>query len=262
MAAGATEVATDEQPGVATSRRWHAASTPTTEDNAAICAGVAGDPLSRVTIVLPIGPGDTAWPPLLETLRREAAASELLPVFALGDPQAGRCLDGITALTAPAGRAHQLNAGIAAAHGDWLWLLHADSRLRGDTLPALRRWLAQAPRALGWFQLAFERDGPWPMRLNAFGANLRARWLGLPFGDQGFLVRRDDAHRLGPFDPTLPFGEDHAWIWRARRIGLPLRAVGGTLATSARKYAEHGWGHTTWRHFRLTWRQARQESRR
>lgn len=212
-------------------------------------------------MIVPIGPGDNAWHGLLADLAAMTPPPEILLVFAQGDTQIDDAPGGTVALGTQPGRAHQLNAGIDTARGNWLWLLHADSRLHDDTLPALRRWMTDAPRVLGWFRLAFNDDGPWLMRVNAFGANLRARWLGLPFGDQGFLVHRDDAHRLGPFDPALPYGEDHAWVWRARRNGLPLRAVGGTLDTSARKYAEHGWGRTTWRHLRLTWQQAWQERR-
>ena len=218
--------------------------------------------INGLSIVIPVGPGDTTWRGLVEQLSKLATRPQLVLIFADGDAQSADVPEHCTGLSAPAGRAHQLNAGIAAADGHWLWLLHADSRLQPDTLPALRDYLATAPRALGWFQLAFADDGPWLMRLNALGANVRARWLGLPFGDQGFVLHRDDAARLGPFDTTLAFGEDHAMVWRARHIGLPLRCVGGTLVTSARKYAEHGWLHTTARHLRLTAVQAQQESRR
>lgn len=215
-------------------------------------------------MVIPVGPGDRAWRGLLDALAEGGLAHghEQLLVFADGDPQRGEAPPRTVVVAAPTGRAHQLNAGIAAATGEWLWLLHADSRLRPDTLPALRRWLQQRPSALGWFRLAFDDDGPWPTALNAWGANLRSRWLGLPFGDQGFLLRREEALRIGAFDPARPYGEDHDWVWRARRLGLPPRAVGGTLATSARKYAEHGWLRTTACHLALTWRQARAEWRR
>ncbi|MEO7252291.1 MAG: glycosyltransferase [Arenimonas sp.] len=218
--------------------------------------------IEGVSIVIPVGPGDTAWRGLVDQLSKLASRPQILLVFAAGDAQSLDVPAHCTALSAPAGRAHQLNAGIASADGAWLWLLHADSRLQPDTWTALRDYLADAPRALGWFQLAFAGDGPWLMPLNALGANLRARWFGLPFGDQGFVLHRDDAARLGPFDPSLSSGEDHAWIWRARRIGLPLLRVSGTVATSARKYSEHGWLRTTLRHLCLTARQARQESQR
>jgi len=218
--------------------------------------------IDRLSIIIPIGPGDTAWRGLVEQLAPLVSGTQVLLVFADGNAQSVEVPGNCIAMSARAGRAHQLNAGIRAADGEWLWLLHADSRLRADTWPALRDYIAAMPRALGWFRLAFHHDGPRLLALNALGANLRAHWLGLPFGDQGFVLHRDDAARLGPFDPLLAYGEDHALVWRARRLGLPLRRIDGTLATSARKYAEHGWLRTTLRHLRLTAVQARQEARR
>lgn len=215
-----------------------------------------------LSIIIPIGPGDTAWHELVGQLLPLVPRPQVLLVFADGDTQCVDAPDDCVAISATAGRAHQLNAGVRAANGEWLWLLHADSRLRLDTWPALRGHIGAMPRTLGWFRLAFEQDGPRLMALNALGANLRARWLGLPFGDQGFVLHRDDAARLGPFDPALACGEDHALVWRARRICLPLRRINGTLSTSARRYAELGWLRTTARHLRLTAQQASQEARR
>ncbi len=215
-----------------------------------------------MSIIIPIGPGDSEWRGLLQQLSHLSPDPQVLLVFADGDAQSVEVPGQCAAMSAPAGRAHQLNAGISAAEGEWLWLLHADSRLQAGTWPALHDHIAAKRRALGWFRLAFDTDGPRLMALNALGANLRAHWLGLPFGDQGFVLHRDDAARLGPFDPLLAYGEDHALVWRARRLGLPLRRIDGTLSTSARKYAEHGWLRTTWRHLRLTAIQARQEARR
>jgi hypothetical protein len=224
----------------------------------------SGKGAQELSVIIPIGPGDQAWQGLLDAFAAAGLphACERLLVFADGDPQRAQAPPEAITITAPAGRARQINAGIDAASGEWLWLLHADSRPCGDTLPALLGWLRKRPRALGWFELAFAQDGPWLARLNACGANLRSRWLGLPFGDQGFLLHREDAARIGAFDPALPYGEDHDWVWRARRGGVPLRAVGGTLATSARRYAEQGWLRTTARHLVRTWRQARREWRR
>ncbi len=216
------------------------------------------DPLMRLSIVLPVGPGDTAWPPLFDALRRDATTAELLPVFARGDPQHAPS----DALRASAGRAGQQNVGAAHATREWLWFLHADSRLLPETLPALRSFIAGDHAALGWFALRFAADGPRAMRWNARGANWRARWLGLPFGDQGLLLPRAAFTRLGGFDECLRYGEDHALVWRARRAGLALRPVGAALLTSARKYVDSGWMRTTLRHLRMTAAQAWLESRR
>lgn len=220
------------------------------------------DPFADVAIVVPVGPGDTSWPPLLESLRRDAASAQLLPVFADGDPQPGP----VDALCAPAGRAMQQNAGAAAATRRWLWFLHADSRIDAQVLDGARHWLSRHgdrnERVMGWCRLAFADDGPALMRLNAAGANWRARALGLPFGDQGLLLRAEDFAALGGFDPSLLYGEDHALVWRARRADIPLHAIDATLVTSARKYARGGWLRTTLYHLRLTAAQAWDESQR
>jgi GT2 family glycosyltransferase len=220
------------------------------------------DPLSQLSIVLPVGPGDRAWPPLHEMLREQAAAAEVWPVFAEDDPQNAPA----GALRTSKGRAHQQNAGAHAARREWLWFVHADTRLTSDTLPALRAFLQRDESALGWFRLRFDDEGPrhlrWAMRANAAGANWRSRRLGLPFGDQGLVMPRLEFDRLDGFDPRLPYGEDHALVWRARRTGLPLREIDAAVITSARKYAERGWLRTTLRHLRLTADQAWREARR
>jgi GT2 family glycosyltransferase len=78
----------------------------------------------------------------------------------------------------------------------------------------------------------------------------------MPFGDQGFCLRREIWERLGGFDTHASYGEDHLFVWKARRAGVPLRPTGGTLRTSARKYQERGWLRTTARHLHLTATQA------
>ncbi len=124
------------------------------------------------------------------------------------------------------------------------------------TLPALRAFVAHGEDALGYFDLAFRKDGPWLAALNAAGANFRARCLGLPFGDQGFVLPAVWFARLGSYDEAATYGEDHLLVWRARAAGLPIRRIGAPLMSSARKYAREGWLRTTVRHVALTARQA------
>jgi len=154
------------------------------------------------------------------------------------------------------GRAAQMNAGARRAQGRWLWFLHADTRMAASALSELERFVARNEDALGWFDLAFRDDGPALTRLNAFGARLRSRWFGLPFGDQGFVIPARTFARLGGYDETVCYGEDHLLVWSAHAANLPVRAVAATLSTSARKYATLGWLRTTLRHWRLTLQQA------
>lgn len=213
-----------------------------------------------LSIVIPIGPGETAWRALLGDLQGLPVDIELLLVGVEAAPVELDALSGALAgrlrwLRAPRGRASQQNAGAAAARGAWLCFLHADSRLDGAALRALAT-LAQRPPALYYFDLGFF-DGPALLRLNALGAKLRARLLGLPFGDQGLSLPRAEFERLGGFDPSLPRAEDHALVWAAHRAGLAVRPLGARLRTSGRRYAEAGWLRTTLRFLALSWTQAR-----
>ncbi len=214
------------------------------------------DPLQRLSIVVPIGPGERAWPALYAALREHANAAEVRLVFAEGDAQAVANGAQDDVRIAPAGRAAQHNAGAAASTRPWLWFLHADSRPDAAVFAALRAFIARDEHALGWFRLRFDTDDTPAlrrrMRVNAAGANWRSRRFGLPFGDQGLLMPKAIFDELGGFDPTLRCGEDLALVWRAQRADVPLRELPATLTTSARKYVERGWLRTTLRHLRLT----------
>ncbi len=215
-------------------------------------------PLASVSVVVPIGPGDTLARELAAALDVLPAAAELIAVCASGHEVA--CAPRWRRLATSPGRALQQNAGAAAATRPWLWFVHADSRLSPRTLPALAAFVAAGAPAVGYFDLRFF-DGPALLRVNAMGAWLRSRVLGLPFGDQGLVLPRAVFDELGGFDAAIARGEDHDLVWRARRRGLPLRAVGAPLYTSGRRYAQHGWLATTVATLQESWRQARRFSR-
>ena len=216
----------------------------------------------KVSIVIPVAPGDDAWRSLLPDLASLSGAEVIFAAtheFATADRViilAALDSESWSWLVTPRGRARQLNAGTRAASRDYLWLLHADSRFAPDTVPALHAALRAAPDALHYFDLAFLPDGPRMMSLNALGVRIRSRWLGMPFGDQGLCIRRATFDALGGFDERATYGEDHLFVWRARRAGIALRPTGGTLLTSARRYVDRGWLRTTLRHVWLTARQA------
>lgn len=220
---------------------------------------------ARLAVVVPVGPGDEAWQSLLPQLAALPPDAGLRLVACRPEDAAHACLADApdlpadrSFLVAARGRARQLNAGARATRGDWLWFLHADTRLDDPraAVAALHGTLRREPGALGYFDLRFAGDGPAATAVNALGARVRSRWLGLPFGDQGLFMARSTFDRLGGFDESLDAAEDHELVWRARRAGVPLRAAGAGIRTSARRYAEHGWARTTLRHLWLTARQA------
>jgi len=213
-----------------------------------------------LSVIIPLAPGETAWPGLVSQLRTLPEDSEI--ILAHGDVVPD--ISAITKTSAIAvrtvsgkpGRASQMNSAARSARGRDLWFLHADCLLDEDTVRVLLERLVE-PEAVLWFHdLAFLADGPGATALNALGVRFRSNVLKMPFGDQGFCLSRDLFMRLGGYPQDAPYGEDHLLVWRALQAGVPVRRTGAKLFTSARKYASAGWLKTTSCHVFLWLKQA------
>ena len=146
---------------------------------------------------------------------------------------------GASVIDSAPGRGRQLATGAAAAAGDWLLFLHADTRLRPGWDRAVAAHIAD-PGMRGTaavFRLAFDDDSPAARRTAAL-ATWRARRLGLPYGDQGLLIARELYAAVGGY-PDIPLMED---VVMARRLGRRrIRVLDATAVTSAAKYRRDGW---------------------
>lgn len=139
---------------------------------------------------------------------------------------------GARVVMAPRGRGTQLAGGVEAARGDWLLLLHADTRLA----PGWRQAHLDPSRA-GYFRFKLDSSDPRARRLERLVA-WRCRTLALPYGDQGLLIHRDLLRAVGGIRP-LPLMEDVDLI---RRLGRKrLVALDCDAVTSAAKWHRDGW---------------------
>jgi rSAM/selenodomain-associated transferase 2 len=139
-------------------------------------------------------------------------------------------------LSAPPGRARQMNAGAAAASGDILWFLHADTRVA----PASDRiLLAACGQTDCWGRFDVRLSGRQPLlRLVERLMNLRSRLTGIATGDQGMFVTRELFERVGGF-PDIPLMEDIELSKRLRALRRPL-CLRQQVLTSSRRWEEQG----------------------
>ncbi len=200
-------------------------------------------PQPDLTVVVPVASAEQAWIGLVDQI-----PADWPTVISGTTPRPDRLGPHIRWLSGQPGRGRQLNAGAASAQTAWLWFVHADSRLDPRVFTSLPQWCAQRSSGLGYLDLAFLPDGPGLTRLNALGANLRSRWFGLPYGDQGLCISTREFRRLGGFREDLERGEDLDFVVRARAAGLPATRIPGLIRTSARRYSDQGWLRTTWQH--------------
>lgn len=143
------------------------------------------------------------------------------------------------------GRGIQLAAGAAAASGEWLLFLHADTLLGPDWREAVERHMRVAPHAAGYFRFRLRSDA-WQARLVESGVWLRVALFNLPYGDQALLIRRDLYDRVGGYKP-LPLLED---VDLVRRLGRRrLRALPAAAWTSAVRWQQDGWFARSVRNF-------------
>jgi rSAM/selenodomain-associated transferase 2 len=203
-------------------------------------------PLARLSVVVPT---------LNEAAGIEACLAALAPLRARGHEVIvadGGSADGTARLAAPLadrvleaprGRAAQMNAGAAAAAGDALLFLHADTFLPPE---ADRLVLAAlADRAWGRFDVAIDSEDP-RLAVIAYFMNRRSRLTGIATGDQAIFARRD---AFAGF-PPIALMEDVAFSRAMKRVSPPA-CLAARVRTSARRWEKRGVARTVLLMWRL-----------
>ncbi len=154
---------------------------------------------------------------------------------------------GATVVTAPRGRALQMNAGAQQADGQALVFLHADTLLPENADQLIAQALADGQAVWGRFDVHIIGQ-PRMLRVVAAFMNARSRWSGMATGDQTMFMTRAAFDAVGGF-PTQPLMEDIEISKRLRQLSHPacLRAK---VRTSGRRWETRG----VWRTVLLMWR--------
>ena len=146
-------------------------------------------------------------------------------------------LSPIQLVTAPCGRARQMNEGARASRGEILLFLHADTQLPGDAKTIIDMALADRRMVGGRFDVRFDRPSMWGTIINRM-MNWRSRLSGLATGDQALFVRRSIFEQMGGF-ADMPLMEDIEFSRRLKRKGATA-ALTATVTTSFRRWEQQG----------------------
>ena len=149
----------------------------------------------------------------------------------------------------PRGRAVQQNHGAAVASGDVLLFLHADCWPEPGWQAAVRSAVSRHGFVAGCFRMKIDGDRRL-FRAIEHGGDLRVRWLGLPYGDQGIFLRRDTFHKLGGF-PAVSFMEDLMFMRRVRHMGR-VELLSHPIHISPRRWERGGVVRQSLRNWALT----------
>ena len=192
-----------------------------------------------VSVVVPVLNEAAALPGLLDRLAR--AAVEVVVAdggSADGSAEIARRHPSrpVVCATGP-GRARQMNAGAAAAGGDVLLFLHADTQVPDDAAERIVAALGRDPGLVGGnFALRFDGDDGFSRLLGAWYRVQRR--TGVYYGDSAVWVRHDVFDELGGYRP-LPIMEDYDFVRRLEKRGRTA-CLPGPAVTSARRWRALG----------------------
>lgn len=138
----------------------------------------------------------------------------------------------IKILHSNANRGEQMQIGAAAANGEILWFLHADTIPESVCVKQIKRTLRNKNIIGGNFTIRFGGES----RAAKFMTWLypKLQYLGLIYGDSAIFVRREIYEKIGGFK-NLPLFEDLDLIERLRIQGKLIN-LQGVVTTSSRRF--------------------------
>ena len=121
----------------------------------------------------------------------------------------------VITLTAPRGRALQMNAGAARACGDILLFLHADTLLPPKAFTKIITALSNSNFIGGAFDLKIQNHR-WIFRAIGRAASWKHRLTRVPYGDQAIFMLRRYFENIGGY-AGIPLMEDVELMKRVKR---------------------------------------------
>jgi rSAM/selenodomain-associated transferase 2 len=206
----------------------------------------------KLSIVIPMLNEATQLPGLFaHLLPFQRAGCEI--VFADGGSTDGSdrlaAVAGFKVVQSERGRARQMNAGAAAARGEILLFLHADTRLPEGAVQHIAQALT-GPKIWGCFDVCIT-GRPFMLRVIGRLMNWRSRVSGIATGDQAMFMRRDVFRRLQGF-PGQPLMEDIELSKRLKKFSRPA-CIQHRVNTSGRRWETRGVWRTIFLMWRLRW---------
>ena len=207
-----------------------------------------------ISVVIPAYNEEKVLPATLQALFAQSGAYEVIVVDGGSSDRTCAIVEGLAIspqssalstvrlLTAPKGRASQMNVGATQANGAWLLFLHADTQLPDGAIQRLNEMESDQAIQAGGFMHQFSGDD-WRLRFISVLDNFRCAKSRVIYGDQALFVRRTLFEQLGGF-PNQHILEDVAFCEKLIKRTNPVLLFPPVI-TNARKFLKMG----IWRSF-------------
>lgn len=207
----------------------------------------------NISVVIPVLHEGEHINDVLTSLKVSSNGRPYEAIVVDGDPASGTIAhikdSRVITLSAPKGRAKQMNEGAARAKGEILLFLHADTLLPADALAKIDEALSDESYIGGAFDLGIQ-NGRRIFQLIGWCASLKHRLTRVPYGDQAIFMRRKSFEELGGY-PEIPLMEDVELMKRIKRKGWRIIILCDAVKTSSRKWEKDGVAYTIFRNWML-----------
>jgi len=134
-------------------------------------------------------------------------------------------------------RGYQLNIGASKAKEDWLFFLHADSRLDSRWVKSVAKIItSKKSEKIAWYFNFKIKSNNLQFRILELAVALRSHFLQKPYGDQGLLIHKDLYLLSGGFS-SLKIMEDLDIITRITKTNK-VKCTGVNIYTDHAKWVK------------------------
>jgi rSAM/selenodomain-associated transferase 2 len=190
----------------------------------------------KLSVIIPALDANRLLPAAISRLRQQGVPEIIVADGGTVPPPSGLG-EGVLVISGAPGRGRQMKAGAAAAAGDWLLFLHADTCLAPGWIDAVHDHVSSHPGKAAVFRFQLDEATASARRLERI-VDWRCRLFALPYGDQGLLISRTLYDETGGFS-DIPIMED---VDMARRLGRSrLLFLDVPAITSAARYRREGY---------------------
>lgn len=206
-----------------------------------------------LSVIVPVVHEQASINECIRQIKKQTYTAGVQIIVVDGDPSGSTLKEirdnDIIGITAPMGRARQMNAGAMRADGKILVFLHCDTQLPDGGFQDMVQVMEKPSVKAGAFDLAIHKKG-FAFRIIETIASLRSRITRLPYGDQVIFMDRAFFFTIGQYHP-IPIMEDVELMQRTKKHKGQIFILKKTVLTSARRWEKEGLVYCTLRNWAI-----------
>ncbi len=200
------------------------------------------DTRTNLSIVIPAMDEQATVNQTIEAISHQTFSGrfEIIVVDGRPDKSTISCIENtdVVKMTAPPGRAAQMNAGARQASGEILLFLHCDTKLPDGALESIKGLMENRSVKAGAYDLKINAKG-FLFRLIEKTASVRSRLTRIPYGDQAIFIRKTYFDETGQYR-EIPIMEDVDLMGRIKKQKEKIHIFRRPVLTSARRWEKEG----------------------